>query len=105
VRVRWSRHFSARRAIELVRAQPDMVRLHKGAHLSFATAEPGFSCLARSFAAIYVLALVFDGPHDELRAKRAMARSLPNIERLVLALPPRDPPTSMGGAAALRRRS
>ena len=41
---------------------------------------------------------------DELRAKRATVHALPIIERLVLALPPRDPVPTSGAVALPRRR-
>lgn len=91
------------RAMREVRAQPAAALLHKGATLHHLERAEGFGWLARSFAGIYVLVLVYDALFDELRAERAVAQSLPAIERLVLALPPLDP-TPMGGAIALRRR-
>ena len=61
--------------------------------------------LVLSFSGIYLLAVIFEGQFDELRAERAMQESLPRIERLVLALPPLDPgPEPMGGVVAFRRR-
>jgi len=99
----WQRHLSSRRAIAAVRELPEMETLHKGGHLHHSESDGGSGFMARSFAAIYVLILVFDGPFDELRAKRAMMNALPTVERLVLALPPLDP-TPMAGAAAMRPR-
>lgn len=99
---RWARHFAIRRAIQLVRAMPEMVQLHKGGHLNRTVIEPDFAVIARSFAAIYVMVVVFPGPFDEIRAKHAISQALPIIESLVLALPPRDPPPSISGAKAMR---
>jgi hypothetical protein len=59
---------------------------------------------AHSFAGIYWLLLVFDGPFDELRAERAMLESLPRVERLVMALPPMDPSPQAGARAMARKR-
>ena len=95
---------AAEHAIATIRALPELESLRKGGHLHFQASGADGGILARSFAAIYVLILSFDGPMDELRAKRAMAHSLPTIERLVLALPPLEPGPSVGGAAALRVR-
>lgn len=98
---------SSKRAIEAVRALPALGHLHKGGHLHHSAREDDFGYLARSFAGIYVLILVFDRPsYDELRAERALNFSLPTIERLVLALPPVDPPPPIAGAmaVAVRRR-
>ncbi|MET0596216.1 MAG: hypothetical protein ABW133_26200 [Polyangiaceae bacterium] len=99
---RWARHFAIRHAIQLVRAMPEMVQLHKGGHLNRTVIEPNFAVIARSFAAIYVMVIVFPGPFDEIRAKHAISQALPIIESLVLALPPRDPPPSISGAKAMR---
>jgi len=100
---RWMRHFAVRRAIQDVRAMSEMATLHRGGHLNRSIIEPEFAMVARSFAAIYVLIVVFRGPFDELRAKHAISQSLPAIESLVLALPPRDPPPSIAGAKAMRK--
>jgi hypothetical protein len=103
VRERWRRHFAARKAIQLVRRMPELGSLHRGGHLNRTVSEPDFACVAKSFAAIYLLVLVYPGPFDELRASKAISQALPVIESLVLALPPRDPPPSLAGAKAMRR--
>jgi hypothetical protein len=102
-RDKWLRHFATRKAIQLVRAMPELENLHRGGHLSRTVTEQDFACIARSFAGIYVLVVVFEGPFDELKAKHAVSQALPIIESLVLALPPRDPPPNMAGARAARR--
>ena len=76
----------------------------KGGHLHAAHAEAGFGYVARSFAGIYVLILVFEGPFDEIGARRATQSALPAIERLVLSLPPRDPSTQGAKVAVAIRR-
>jgi hypothetical protein len=92
------------RAVAEVRALPTTAALHKGGHLAYANRGDGYGVVARSFAAIYVLILVFDKAFDEIRAERALREGLPVIERLVLALPPMDPePGHMAGVIALRR--
>jgi hypothetical protein len=100
----WARTMRARRAMAEVRAFPEMGTLHKGGHLRHMVSEPGFGFTARSFAAIYVLILIFDRPFEELLVKRAMAQALPVIERLVAALPPLEPPPPTAGVAAMRVR-
>jgi hypothetical protein len=57
-------------------------------------------CLARPFAGLYYIALAFDGDISEPTALGAMVHAMPIIERLVLALPPVDPPP--GGAKVVR---
>jgi hypothetical protein len=64
---------------------------------------PGMHVLVRPFATIYRLILVFDGAFSELHAEAALIRAMPVIERLVLALPPRDPAGTGAKVAVLRR--
>jgi hypothetical protein len=94
---------SSDRALVAVRAHPALVSLHRGGHLHHAERGDTFGWIARSFAGIYVLVVVFESAFDELRVERAIQHSLPIIERLVLALPPHDP-APMAGAMAIRRR-
>lgn len=100
----WVRHLATRRAVEQIRALPEMETLPRGGHLHHMVSEASFGFVGRSFAAIYVLVLVFDAPFDELGAKRAIVHALPTIERLVLALPPLDPEPKLAGVVALRGR-
>lgn len=93
------------RAVAEVRALSVVNALHRGAHLAQAVRKEDYGWIARSFAAIYVLVLVYDRAFDELRAERALREGMPIIERLVLALPPMDPePEPMGGVVAIRMR-
>jgi hypothetical protein len=92
------------RAVADIRALPATSQLHRGGHLAHNKREEHYGVVARSFAAIYVLILVFDKAFDMLRAERALREDLPVIERLVLALPPFDPePSPRAGVIALRR--
>lgn len=59
--------------------------------------------IARRFAGIYELVLVFEGAYSELHAEAAIVRGLPWIERLVTSLPPRDPAGKGAKVAVLRR--
>ena len=92
----------SRRALYIVRGLPDLAALRKGKHLRHADSAGDVPFVVHSFAGIYLLVLVFDAPLDELRAERAIIEALPRIERLVLALPPLEPPP-YGGVVALRR--
>jgi len=103
-RADWARHLSCRRAIFEVRALPEMATLPRGGHVHTTVSGAELGYVARSFAGIYVLVLVFDAPFDELRAKRAIVHALPTIERLVLALPPLDPGPPVAGVVAIRGR-
>jgi hypothetical protein len=92
------------RAVADIRGLPATAQLHRGGHLAYNKREENYGVVARSFAAIYVLILVFDKAFDMLRAERALREDLPIIERLVLALPPFDPePSPRAGVIALRR--
>jgi len=92
------------RAVAEVRALPATAMLHRGGHLAHNRRDEHYGVVARSFAAIYVLILVFDKAFDMIRAERALREGLPMIERLVLALPPMDPePAPHAGVIAIRR--
>ena len=93
------------RAIHAVRELPGLPALRRGRPLLNVVREDDFGYVARSFAGIYLLVLVFDGPFDELRAERSLVEAIPRIEGLVLALPPLDPgPAPNANVIALRRR-
>ena len=97
------------RFVKVTRAAASFRRATAGANrlpvalASAAAAETSPWWLARSFASIYALLLVFDGPPSQLRAEGAMIQALDNIERLVLSLPPVDPPPPGGRVIRLRR--
>lgn len=88
------------RAVARVRRHPASTRTERW---SEATHEPGFGYLARSFASIYRVVLVFEGPFSELHVEAAALHALPGIERLVLALPPVDPAPGGGRVLELVR--
>jgi hypothetical protein len=95
---------ASRRAVQLVRTLADSAGLRKGRPLRHAEREGTTPFFVRSFASIYLLVLVYDAAFDQLRAERAATEALPRIERLVLALPPQDPPPDVGaGVIAMRR--
>jgi len=52
--------------------------------------------IVRPFATIYLLVVAVEGTLSELSADGAMLHALPAIERLVMSLPPRDPPPRGG---------
>lgn len=94
-----------RKTISRLRANPMLPQLHRGEHLHEAILEDSCGHIARSFATIYLLVLVFSGHFDELGAERAITRALPTIERLVVSLPPDNTPdTRQGAVVALRPR-
>jgi hypothetical protein len=73
-----------------------------GARLTLATRHGGFGVLARGFAGSYALVMAFDAPYSELHAEAALLHALPTIERLVLALPPIEPPDNPRKVVRLR---
>jgi hypothetical protein len=95
---------ASRRAVLAARALPDIAALRKGKHVRSVARDAEVPFVAHSFASIYLLVVVYDKPFDELRAERAIVDSLPRIERLVLALPPLDPPPPFEGAGAVAMR-
>jgi hypothetical protein len=95
---------ASRRAVLAARALPDIAALRKGKHVRSVARDVEVPFVAHSFASIYLLVVVYDQPFDELRAERAIVDSLPRIERLVLALPPLDPPPPFEGAGAVALR-
>jgi hypothetical protein len=91
-------------ALRTVRAIVESAGLRKGKRVRHIERTGEVLFLAHSFAGIYLLLLVFPAPFDELRAERAMLESMQRVERLVLALPPFDPPPDTGaGVIAIRR--
>jgi hypothetical protein len=86
----WSDHLLVARATSTVLSQG------AGEHRLVAQAE-GFGYLARTIADIYRLILAFDGPFSELHAEAAAVHAHHYLERLLAALPPRDPGTGSGG--------
>jgi hypothetical protein len=95
---------ASRRAVLAARALPDIAALRKGKHVRSVARDAEVPFVAHSFASIYLLVVVYDQPFDELRAERAIVDSLPRVERLVLALPPLDPPPPFEGAGAVALR-
>ncbi len=92
------------RAIDVARELPGLDALRKGGHVAHTVRDADLGMMVRSFASIYLLVLVYDGPYDELRAERAIEDGLPRVERLVLALPPLDPnPSPIAGVISIRR--
>ena len=96
---------ASRRAVRVARGWEDLAALRRGKRLRRVEREGETPLLAHSFAGIYVLVLAYGAGFDELRAERAVLEALPRIERLVLALPPLNPPppTEGAGVVALRR--
>lgn len=77
----WAAHFATCRAVAAVRRAPE----------NHEAMEDELGWLARDFAGIYHVILVYAGPFSDLNAARVMLRALPAIETLVLSLPPVDP--------------
>ncbi|PRP93253.1 hypothetical protein ENSA5_43480 [Enhygromyxa salina] len=77
----WPAHFATCRAIAAVRRAPE----------NHEAIEDDLGWLARDFAGIYHVILVYGGPFSEIGAAGVMLRAVPAIEKLVLSLPPIDP--------------
>ncbi|HVW29499.1 MAG TPA: hypothetical protein VHC69_29245 [Polyangiaceae bacterium] len=83
--------------IDRVREAHSELRQH---HTSRLRVNAATECLVRPFAGLYYIALAFDTDISEPVALGALVHAMPSIERLVLALPPLDPPP--GGAKIVR---
>ena len=80
----WRSHLLLARAVAATRRAPnDEHRV--------ADQREGFGLLARTLADIYWVTLAFDGPFSELHAEAATVHAHHYLERLLAALPPRDP--------------
>jgi hypothetical protein len=91
----WRAHIEAAQAVRAVRSDDD----HGPRKL---VREPRLRFVSRAFAAIYRLVLVFDEDFSELHAEAAVVRALPVVEKLVLSVPPVDPPPERGKVVKLR---
>jgi hypothetical protein len=91
----WVTELRSERAEELRSAYGHVVRL---------TLADGAECLARAFAGIYVLSLAFRDALSEPVAVGALLHAVEPVERLVLALPPIEPPPPGGRVIRLPRR-
>lgn len=90
----WAAHFATCRAIAAVRRAPER---HEAI-------EDDLGWFARDFGGIYHVILVYGGRFSELGAAGVMLRALPAIEKLVLSLPPIDPPPKGARVLPFRRR-
>lgn len=92
---RWVRELKSDYAADL--------RNSRGHVLRFIVCEDK-ACLAKLFGGAYVISLYFDGPLSEPVAVGALLHAAGYIERLVLALPPVDPPPAGGKVLRLGPR-
>jgi len=79
-------------------------KAHRGEHTRSVHHEPQYGYIARGFANIYQIVVVFSGPFSELHVESAILHAMPMIEELLFALPPVDPPPSKGQVIRLRPR-
>jgi hypothetical protein len=79
-------------------------RMHRGEQARSVHHETQYGYIARGFANIYSIIVVFAGPFSELHVESAVLHTLPAIEELLFALPPVDPPSGKGQVIRLRPR-
>jgi hypothetical protein len=79
-------------------------KMHRGEQVRSVHHEAQYGYIARGFANIYQIIVVFEGPFSELHVESAILHVLPGIEELLFALPPVDPPPSKGQVIRLRPR-
>jgi hypothetical protein len=103
-RARQRRIALSRRAIAEVRSLDEIRELPRGSELRRSVRDAEIGYLVRSFAAIYLLLVVYPEPFDELRAEREVARALRVIEPLVMALRPPEPADGSSQSAAAKRQ-
>lgn len=78
---------------------PRRAQLRRGKPIDIAVRLGPSTCVARSFAAIYVLVVCVnrhDKTFDIVRAREEIRRALPRVEALTVALPPPDPSPADG---------
>lgn len=80
-------------------ARPPLAR---GGKIDRTRADGDASWVARSFAGVYVLVLLHEGPFDPARSRAAIDAHLASIEALTLALPPTSGPDATSGAGRAR---
>ena len=97
----WRHYLLTSRALAAVRERQSKDR-EGVAHLNELERHDDWAYLARGFASIYCLVLVFEGRFSELHAQAAVVHALPIVERLVMALPPVEPPPRPGKVVSLR---
>lgn len=76
--------------------------LRRGGRIDAVKVDGDDRYIATSFAGIYVLVIWFAGSFDPFGARAKMRAALPEIERLVVALPPGGGPAGNEGARRLR---
>jgi len=79
-------------------------KMHRGEQVRSIHHESQYGYIARGFANIYQIIVIFAGPFSELHVESAILHVLPGIEELLFALPPVDPPPSKGQVIRLRPR-
>lgn len=62
-----------------------------------------FTFMIRSLAGVYLLILGFEGGFSEPQAEGVIQRSSSELEKLIVKLPPTDPPPKPGRVLSLRR--
>lgn len=79
-------------------------RMHRGEQVRSVHHEAQYGYIARGFANIYQVIVVFAGAFSELHVESAVLHALPVIEEFLFALPPVDPPGGKGQVIRLRPR-
>jgi len=80
------------------------LHMHRGEQARSLHHESQYGYIARGFANIYSIIVVFAGPFSELHVESAVLHTLPAIEEFLFALPPVDPPPGKGQVIRLRPR-
>lgn len=76
--------------------------LTRGGHLDRIFRSATHSLYCKSFAATYIVGVLFKGSPSDLLVRRVVKAALPRIETLTLSLPPPDGPERHAGVAKNR---
>jgi hypothetical protein len=75
-------------------------RLKRGGRLDRSIGDGKYWLYCKSFAATYVVGVLFDGPPPDFLVRRVVKAALPRIEALTMSLPPPTGPEGKAGVAA-----
>ena len=87
------------------RAMPEMAHVRRGTHVHAVLRTDASDLVVQSFASNYLVLVECEPPVDEIRVQRTLHGHLSTIKRLVVTMPPIEPPdpAPMAGAVRLRR--
>jgi hypothetical protein len=82
--------------------EPRLAAMRRGSKIEVARVDGDDRYVASSFANIYALVVWFEGSFEPAFVRRRIHRALPEIEALIMGLPPSGGPGADQGAGKLR---